>query len=759
MSARHRHQAVLLAGAALASLSFAQAYAAEPASAAADGPEVELEAVIVTAERRAAPLQDVPLSVASVSGEALADSNFRVVTDLQYLVPGVQFDTTNGSAFQIRGVGSTSWDYSNEKSVSLVVDDVVMDAQRDNGLLGLTDIAQIDVLKGPQGTLFGKNATSGVIAVTTAQPDFGGVSAKGEVSYGERADRAASVTVNAPLGEELALRVSVFAQGQEGPGRYTVLDRPFNSFEDYGYRAKLLFRPNDRVEVTYAHDYGHHWDNNNRTTVGGGSAAFTALQIANGVTPSLTNDDSADSHKGKTESSSWGHSLRGEVQIGRDTLTSVTAYRDTRFTGAGPGNFAPTDKWAFVPFNEGTLKTWKFSQELRWASPTGGFVEYLAGLFYNRLDQDATQIQWVTFGVPLVTPAGTPLTSYFTTTGVAGDPGNAVRYRTTNISTAAFGQLKFNLTPRLTASLGARYTRDDNSQGIDFFWMDPVPFTGVPVTFTPTGRAPLQTYGQVEGENISYRISGQYRLSDDAMAYATYATGYKPGGAAFVGNNYSPYGDETVESLEVGVKSEFFDRRVRLNLDLFRSEFTDFQTSLLTFVPGNPVSVIAVGNAGGLRSQGAEASFAWRVTPSLTVDGGLTYLDAEFTDYVYNATTDYSGTALSNAPKWQGAVGLDYDGEIGSNMRLRASFDYAYRSKVWSQIGERPDTEVPGFGMANGRVSLSPVNSDFEFGVYGRNLFDEYLSTAFEQYSTMSLTHRISRDAHRTVGVFARYAF
>ncbi|MGH1559792.1 TonB-dependent receptor domain-containing protein [Caulobacter segnis] len=166
-------------------------------------------------------------------------------------------------------------------------------------------------------------------------------------------------------------------------------------------------------------------------------------------------------------------------------------------------------------------------------------------------------------------------------------------------------------------SVGGRYTKDENSQTESFFYLDPMIALGLPLTFTPSGKAPSQPYGEVKGDNFSYRLAGQYRFSSDAMVYVSYATGYKPGGAAFVGNNYSPYKDETVKSLEAGIKSELFDHRIRLNADVFNSEFTDFQTSLLTFVPGNPVAVIATGNAGGLRSRGFETTFAWRATEGL----------------------------------------------------------------------------------------------------------------------------------------------
>jgi iron complex outermembrane receptor protein len=741
--------ALLLASAALSGASSVQAFAADTAAAAND---TSLEPIVVTAQRRAERLQDVPISITSVSAQKLEQSNFRSITDLPYLVPGVQFETTNGTAFNIRGVGSSSWDFSNEKSVSLVVDDVVMDAQRDNGLIGLADIQQIDVLMGPQGTLFGKNATSGVIAVTTVKPVLGQYAVKGDAAYGERADRTTNLTVNIPVGDKIALRVSGFAQGQEGYGRYTVLNQSLNAYKEHGYRARLLFAPNDRIELIYAADYARHWDNNNRTTVGGGSAFFTNLQIVNGVTPSLRNDSNADSKMGVLKNTNWGQTLKGQFQIGRDTLTSVSSYRDTRMFGAGPGDFTPVDKWAFVPFNQGTVKTWKFSQELRWASPTGGFFEYLAGLYYNRLSQDATQAQWATFGAPL------PVSNITTTTGVRGNPGNAQRFRTTNITQAAFGQLKFNLSDKLSLSAGARYTKNDNSQTESFFYIDPMEALGLPLTFTPSGNPPSQPYGQVKGDNFSYRLAAQYRLNSDVMAYVSYATGYKPGGTAFVGNNYSPYRDETVKSVEAGIKSELFDRRVRLNASVFNSEFTDFQTSLLTFVPGNPVAVIATGNAGGLRSRGFETTFAWRATEGLTLSGGVTYADAVFTDFRYNATTNYAGTSLTNAPKWQGSLSANYGRQIGA-YRLKASLDYAYRTRAWSAVGQAANTELPGYGIANGRISVTPENGDVEVGLYGRNLLDKYFSTAFEQYSTMSLTHRVSREAHRTVGIFAKYAF
>lgn len=194
---------------------------AEEATAPADA----LPEIVVTAERRSESSQKVPLAIQSVDGAAIANSGYTAVTDLQYMMPGVQYDPTQGAAFQIRGVGSTSFDFSNAKSVSVVVDDVVMDGQRANGLTGLVDIERVDVLMGPQGTLFGKNATSGVIAVTTGKPKIGDLSVRASASFGEHDERILNGTVNIPLGQIAALRVSGFDQAFDGFGRNVTLNR------------------------------------------------------------------------------------------------------------------------------------------------------------------------------------------------------------------------------------------------------------------------------------------------------------------------------------------------------------------------------------------------------------------------------------------------------------------------------------------------------------------------------------------------------
>ncbi|SEQ46028.1 TonB-dependent receptor [Sphingobium sp. YR768] len=721
-----------------------------------------LPEIVVTAERRSESSQKVPLAIQSITGDTLAKTGYTSVTDLQYTMPGVQYDPTQGAAFQIRGVGSTSFDFSNAKSVSVVVDDVVMDGQRANGLTGLVDIEHVDVLMGPQGTLFGKNATSGVIAVTTGKPKIGDLSVRASASFGEHEERILNGTVNIPLGPIAALRVSGFDQAFDGFGRNVTLNRLVGSQHEYGGRAKLYLEPSDSFNLMLSGDYAYHWDSSVRTPVSGQSAALTAILNNLGVYPGPRSADTADSSFGEITTEEYGTSLRINAKLGDHDLTSITAYRLTRYDNSTPANLAPADQYAYIPFNLGYLDTDKVSQEIHLASPTGGFVEYLVGVFYNKLHARQIQAQWATLGTPLYDANGTPLQTLYALTGAAGIDANASLFDANNETIAAFGQFKFNFTPALSLTLGGRYTHDNNSQSLDFITVNAQAIAGYTPTFVGSSAAPAIDFGRVKGDNFSYRIAPQWQVRDNVMLYASYSTGYKPAGIAFVGNKYAPYKDETVKAWEAGIKSEWFGRRLRLNLDIFRSDFKDFQATILTKIPdgaGGLLDATVIGNAGGLRTQGVEGNVAVQPVKGLTLSGALTYTDAKFTDYVYNTTTDYTGSRLTNSPKWAGTAAIDYETEFGSGFGVRAHADYAYRSEYWTVVGQPDYSNVPGYGLVNGRLTFSLPSKTVEFGVYARNLFEKYFSTGWQQYGALGLLHYTSPNARRTVGGFVNVSF
>ncbi len=774
-------------------------YAASAQTASQTGDTGAVEQIVVTAQRRSENAQTVPIAIKTLSGQALEDSNWQSLTDLQYIVPGVQYDPTTGSAFQIRGVGSTSFDFSNEKSVNVVVDDVVMDAQRDNGLTGLEDIARVEVLYGPQGTLFGKNSTSGVISVTTNDPVLNKTSAKLNASYGQRNDRTINATVNVPLSSNLAFRMTGFEQGQDGKGRYVTLNRNLGRVDEQGVRAKLLFRPDSKLEMVLAADYERHYDTTIRVPVGGPagtsfspSAAVVAAEQALGVTPGPQNADDADGSLGSIKTVNASVSLHIKYSLGRDTLTSITAYRGTQYVNATPADLLPGNIYAYIPFNVGDLNTRKFSEEIHLASPTGQFFEYLLGAFYNKLSANQTQVQWATLGAPLVSATGVPATRFYALTG-GYDPttgallGNAVDFNSHNETYAAFGQGKINFTDALSLVVGARYSRDINNQSISFFNADPVGITGATTsstdTFTATSAAPTADfrYGSVAGNKFTYRIAPEFKVNRDVMLYASYSTGYKPAGIAFVGNKYDPYAAETVKAWELGVKSELFDHKLRLNVDAYLENFTNFQATILTPVTngiGGFILASAIGNAPGLRSRGVEGSFALRPTKALTLSGSVTYNDAYFTDYV-SGKTSYTGTSLTNAPHWTASAAADYQTALTSDSMVKAHIDYAYRGALQTVVGalessitapavanangtSTPNATysyVPAYSLVNAKLSVKATDRDLEVGFYARNLLNQYFSTGWQIYGALGLLHYTSPNAYRTLGVFVKAGF
>jgi iron complex outermembrane receptor protein len=752
--------------------------------------------IVVTAQRRPEKAQSVPISITSVSGEQFQKTGYIGLTDLQYVVPGVQYNPTQGAAFQIRGVGSSSFDLSNAKSVNVVVDDVVMDNQRDNGLIGLVDIARVDVLMGPQGTLFGKNSTSGVIALTTNNPVIGQWSGNAYGSYGERNDRIVNGTVNLPVSDTAALRVSAFEQGQDGAGRYITLNRNLNRVDEYGARAKLLYRPLDALEFVLAGEYTRHYDTSVRTPVGGPagsvfapSAAITAQMAALGLVANEKNTDSLDSYLGSIGMTNTGGSLHANYDLGAVTLTSITAYRETVYDNDTPADLLPANINAYLPFNMGRLRSNKFSEEVHLASSAGQPVEYLLGAFYNRLNATQTQVQWGPLGAPVFDANGVGRPILSANTG-ANDPvtgallGNTVRFKSYNETAAVFGQLKLSVTPQLSLTLGGRYNYDWNGQSIGYFDTDPLPITGYSPSFTAPSAAPTTDFraGARNGGKFTYRIAPQFLLSPDVMLYATYSTGYKPGGIAFVGNKYNPYNAESVKSWEAGIKSEFLNHRVRLNVDLYSSTYTDFQATILTPVTtgiGGFILASAIGNAPGLRSRGFEGSLAVKPTRDLSLGGAVTYNDAKFTDYVASPSANYTGTRLTNAPRWSFTINGDYGTPISAELKVKAHVDYAYRSATQTVTGallgdwlappvknadgtSTPNASysfVPAYGLVNARLSLAKVDDRVEVGVYARNLFNTYFSTGYQIYGTLGLLHYSTPAAYRTLGGYVKFAF
>lgn len=713
----------------------------------------QLQDVLVTAQRRTERAQDVPIAVSVITGEELQSSGFHDLTDLEYIDPAVTYDPNSGGSFQIRGVGTQSWDYATEQSVSVVVDDVVQDLPREPGLTSLTDIDHIEVLRGPQGVQFGRNATAGVISVTTNRPELGELSGDADAEYGERDDEKFNGTINAPIGDMAALRVGGYYQKQNGLGEYTVLEKNLGEFEEYGTRAKLLLQPSEDLSVLLTGDLNLHHDNNCypllalNTPLGPLVGPHVA---AAGVAVGPDNLDSASPDECILDYETQGLSLLGNVHLSGLTLTSITAYEDLTYTQKSPIVSDPVTD-IFAPVNNSFNDAHKVSEELRLTSPAAGPVSYVVGLYFNRLITESLSEQALAIpGVPLPpgvlaaasSPAGTPSAGYEV-------------FNVVSQSEALFGVTTIKPVELFDLVLGGRLTHDFNSQGVGFETIS------APYEALGTGVIVGPPYGSEAATNFSYRVAPTFHVTRDAIGYVSYSTGYKPPGVAYVGGAYSPYRRETVGDFEVGLKSDWFDHQLRFNADYFYETFKDFQAQEQSVVDGQPV--LSVLNAGGLRSQGVETDLEWRADRRLTLHASATYADAIFTDFLYNPgpptpPVQLAGQPLTHAPKWSTTVGAMYSRLLAENLQLDVSADYNWRSSQYLHLDD-PESLEGSYGLLQARIGVGPPDGQWRVGAYGRNLTNSYY---IDQSSLIFPFYRIGQtdtNAGRTLGGFVSARF
>lgn len=758
-------KAIWLTAACAAAVATAAPAVAQEAEPASSEQATQLGEIIVTAARREQRLQDVPVAVTAVSGETLERSNFREVTDLQYLAPNVTFSATNpvanGGGFQVRGVGTQTYDSGVEQTVGLVVDGVVIGLPRDPGATGFADVERIEVLRGPQGTLFGKNASAGVIQIITRNPRLEETSGELSLSYGERNEQVARGAVNLPLGSTATARLSAFYTAQDGAIPYVNHDGAIGDRENQGVRGKLLWQPSDVLSfvLTAEHQEGFARDSPILRSLGVNpryNALFDAYPVKPGEGTFLAFDDG----DWTAETAVNGVSLQADYSLGDFTLTSITAWRATEMSQFSDIDHAPID---IFNFSDGGLDSSQFTQEFRLTSPSGERLEYVAGLFYFKTDiegwttQKGDFLKFVT-GIPVYPPA----VLY----------GERVQSSATE-SYAAYGQATFALTEQFKLIGGLRYTNDTTSGSLQ---VNPVPGYLTYGTLLPYD-------GEVDADNASGRVGVQYEPSRDLMAYATYSTGYKGPAIDSVAGVVQRVRPETVESYEVGLKSTLLDGRMILNGAIYAADYSDFQTQALDLTSATPR--LGLTNAGLMRVRGVELEATLQLAPGLTVAGGAAYSDATFKDYTgpcYSGqpvsptvgegcyalpgapgtfVANYAGQRLANAPEWSYNLRTSYERSVGGDLQVDASANWSWRDDTFA-ITADPESVVDAYGILNASIGIGREDGSWRLGLYARNLLDQMFYgsyPAFNLFNPGGYERVISPDAFRTVGVNLAVAF
>jgi iron complex outermembrane receptor protein len=754
--------------------------AVPPVAQAQSGPSAEeaskdkVETVTVTARRREENLQDVPAAISVVGGDTL-DQSYTVNTQgLSQLVPSLYYNSANprNTAYTIRGLGSNTLSISAandgiEPGVGFYVDQVYH-GRPSTAAFDFTDIEQVEVLRGPQGTLFGKNTADGAIHVTTRSPTFT-PEANAEFSYGDYEFIQAKASASGPIwGDQVAGRLSALVTQRDGVITQARTGRDLNTLNNYAVRGQLLFVPMDTLKVRLTADISD-LDSVCCTQVFlrvgtslrsaarqfPGLAAGLPAALGGPYAPPSTNvyDRLSDIDAAlQIDTQDGGVSGIVDYEVAGHTITSVTAWRywdwdvsnDRDYTGI------PIQLTQRIPSRQD-----QYSQEFRIASNSEGPLHYVAGLYFfsQKITGRPTSIYGPAAAYWLLNPANFPGVT------IPRDPalgqtlldgyGQVGRSNFKMKSYAVFGEANYDFTDRITGTLGLRYTYEDkhglnSTQG----------FGGVPTTpgsqldnaklsiFRPQSYTAADDGGSLSGRaNISYEITNAMR------AYASYARGYKSGGLNMSGlpldatNNpalaTAVIDDETNTTYEVGLKSEWWNDRVTLNLAGFWTTVENYQANIVSSAETAAIRSYP-SNVPEVRVRGIEADGAAVLFDGFTARASVAFSDGENSDYpngpcpleVQTAATvacNLTHVSLSGLSKWSGTLGFDYELPLGPGT-LVAHSDTAYRSTYNSDASYSRFTFIKGYAVTNARVGYRLGN--WEAAVFARNLFDRNYITA-----------------------------
>jgi iron complex outermembrane receptor protein len=707
---------------------------------------VLLEEIVVTAQKRAETLAEVPAAVSVVSGETLKASGIYNADSLDEAIPTVTFKkgTANvNSTLSIRGIGTQSFASGAEPSVATVVDGVVMGRQG-MSFTEFTDVAQVEVLQGPQGTLFGKNASAGVVNMTTRDPGDH-FTAEGSVSYFHSDEYRADARVAGPLTDKISGSLAAVYGDYAGNIRNVFNGQETNGYHRRGVHGKLIAELTDDLKLTINGDYIHANDSCCADIVG---TFVPSAQLTNVFLPSIapvkagpTNMQIDNDLTPRTIDTNTGVSGQFDWKIGDYTVTSISAFRRWYNFQARDGDFHATFANYVAPMDllqhdAGALDFKQYSEELRLASPKGQFIEYVVGAFFWHTDEKdwftRTDDQCTASTLPADATGFQPCSSAPGVSTFLNTVGSA-SWDTKFDNEAVFGQGTVNVTDALRLIGGGRFTHDKVSYTFDRVDL-PVPGPGV--------GAPFAGSNSTTDNGWSAKTGAQYDLTDFMMVYGTYSRGYK--GPAFnvffnmTALNTQPIKPETSNAYEIGLKTTLFDAKLGLNAAAFVETFDNFQAN--SFVQVNGSVTTSLTNAGTVRSEGFTADFDWHPTSSITVDGGYAYDKAYIASFLCagqvgpaltSCQSVHNGSSLPFAPRNKVIISPSWLVPLPANLPFstRVMGSYVYTSATNFDIDQTPLAKQPGYGLLNASLVFSDPDDKYQLSFFGRNLTNKFYTT------------------------------
>ena len=725
----------------------------------------KLDVVTITATKRVQPLQTTPIAVSVISGAALEEANLNNLGAIQAQIPTVTFRSNASSkdtSLFIRGVGTISTSPGVEPTVSTVIDGVVT-GRPGQAMLDLVDVERIEVLRGPQGTLFGRNASAGVINIVTRAP------AKGLGGY---------VDLSAFQGNEKRLRLGVNGGNEMVKGSLAAMTADWDGniknvfdgskgggYERDGARMRVDVTPNQNLKIALIADYSKGLDRTpGGVVVSTDVRAFPTLAVTPNplfgaavapVVPSADNRQINNNLNTTVRDKHQGASAQIDYSLGNLQLTSITAHRTWNNVQNPDGDRLSAVTRQFAQSHDlGILDFTQITQELRVASTQRQFVDYVAGVFYYNGKTDE-QYRRDVVRCPATTAAALPSGLVPCSAGSTVADNGVANYGVRSKSLALFGEGTVNFSESLRAIAGLRYTKDE----LSYYHGRVASNTGVPGVQPTRSRV----NGATTENAVSGRFGPQFNLSKDMMVYATYSRGYK-GPAYNVFFNMTPTQDnvlspEKSKSFEVGLKSELLDRKLRLNVAAFQTNYEGYQANVPDLVNG--VIVTRLINAGEVSTKGVEADLTARVTPSLTVSAALANTLARIKNFNCPpgaaASCDINGRPLPFAPDWKGSLRLKYSQGLGGNLSIDYGLDATWQSKTNFDLQQQPDSFQDAFGIVNARIALQST-AGWTLAVVGRNLANKSYSTLIFNAGN-SINRYVPRDDQRYWGASLRYDF
>ncbi|CAN5467915.1 TonB-dependent receptor [soil metagenome] len=751
----------------------------------------QLDEIVVTAERREGSLQRTPLSVTVAAQPLLAGAGVTDIKDLAILTPGLLVASTSNQTYttaRIRGVGTVGDNPGLESSVGVVIDGVYR-ARNGVALGDLGEVERIEVLRGPQSTLFGQNTSAGVINVVTAGPkfDFG---ATGEATVGDYGTRGGSVSVTGPISETLAGRLYASVRRRDGlydvrtgAGPRTETDDQNEAYETV--RGQLLWVPSDRISSRLSADFTHR---DERCCIGvqqstGPTAGILALLSPDGGVSNPANPEARTGYANRDTNArirDGGVALHTTIQTGVGEVELTTSARQWQAVLSQDWDFTSADI-AYRPDDGDWSNRFRtLSHEARLTGTRGAF-DYSGGLYLMRetlLRKDAFLYGTAYedyLGRVLTRSTANPvgLAGYVSTlTGlpvgqsfVAGQ-GQRDTYDQTATTAALFGQGTWHATDRLGLTVGLRYSHIEKDVDVSYVNTDNARACAAALARGVTNATLCLPWANPAFNNLSRSesltddgwsglIRAEYQLTPAVLTYASVSRGRKSAGynldraqTGLVPDASNAFAPEVVDAAEIGAKASLMDRRLLVSVDAFHQRYEDFQ--LNTFLG----TTFLVRSIPEVTAQGAEIEATARLDP-LTLQGGVIYAQTEYGDAPVAGLPLLAGNRLSFAPLWSGSLAGTYQRDLGAGFTARATLAAKYSSSYNTGSDLAPDKVQEAFWLANGSVALD-AKSGWSVELWARNLFDEtYRQVAFGAPFQTGTTGAFL-GAPRTVGVTLR---